>query len=89
MSPELSENLRGEDGLTQPSCHSCKRSNKRKVVHLLLLPELHLHLLVPQLVLADAVAGDEVAADVGQLWVLLPCFFDQTKKQIVVNLEAH
>lgn len=50
-------------------------------VHLLLLPELHLHLLVPGVVLADAVSCDEVAADVGQLRVLLPRFLDQTGKK--------
>lgn len=41
--------------------------------HFLLFSELHLHLLVAWLVLADAVAGDEVAANVGQLRILLPC----------------
>lgn len=45
-------------------------------MYLLLFPELHLHLLVPGLVFPDAVASDEVAADVSQLRVLLPCFFN-------------
>lgn len=48
-------------------------------VYLLLFPELHLHLLVARLVLADAVAGDEVVANISQLRVLLPRFFDQTE----------
>lgn len=51
-----------------------------KSVYLLLLPELHLHLLVARLVFADAVAGDEVAADVSQLGVLLPRFFDEATR---------
>ncbi len=45
--------------------------------YLLLLSELHLHLFVARLVLADAVTCDEVATDVGQLWVLLPCLLDK------------
>ncbi|TNN38748.1 hypothetical protein EYF80_051080 [Liparis tanakae] len=49
--------------------------------YLLLLPELHLHLLVARLVLADAVSGDEVAADVRQLRVLLPGLFDQAAEE--------
>ncbi len=51
-------------------------------LYLLLFPELNLHLLVPQLVLADAVASDEVAANVSQLWVLLACLFDETEEDI-------
>lgn len=47
-----------------------------------MFPELNLHLLVPQLVLADAVASDEVAADVSQLWVLLARLFDETEEDI-------
>ncbi len=50
------------------------------LTYLLLFPELHLHLLVPQLVLANTVACDEVAADVSQLWVLLARLFDQTEE---------
>lgn len=50
------------------------------VSHLFLLPELRFHLLVARLVLPDAVSGDEVAADVSQLWVLFASFLDQSKK---------
>lgn len=45
--------------------------------YLFLFPELHFHLLVPELVFANAVAGDEVAADVSQLRVLFSCLFDK------------
>lgn len=48
--------------------------------YLLLFPELHLHLFVTRLVLADAVASDEVAADVSEFWVLFPRLFDQTEE---------
>lgn len=47
--------------------------------YLLLLPELHLHLLVPELVFANAVSSDEVAADIRQLWVLFSCLFDKAE----------
>lgn len=50
----------------------------RVFLYLLLFPELNFHLLVPELVFANAVAGDEVAADVSQLWVLFSCLFDKT-----------
>jgi len=48
-----------------------------------LLSELHLHLFVARLVLADAVTCDEVATDVGQLWVLLPCLLDKPDTHII------
>jgi len=54
-----------------------KREGVRVREYLFLFPELHLHLLVAWLVLANAVASDEVAADVGQLWVLLAGLFDE------------
>lgn len=53
--------------------------------YLLLFPELHLHLFVTRLVLADAVAGDEVAADVSEFWVLFPRLFDQTEEDTSVR----
>lgn len=53
--------------------------------YLLLFPELHLHLFVTRLVLADAVAGDEVAADVSKFWVLFPRLFDQTEEDTSVK----
>ncbi len=69
----------------QEACvSSCSLSNISTwilSVYLLLFPKLHLHLLVPRLVLANAVAGDEVAADVSQLWVLLPRLFDETEEE--------
>ena len=49
-------------------------------VYLLLFPKLHLHLFVPWLVLANALASNEVAADISQLWVLLPRLFDKTEE---------
>lgn len=54
----------------------------RVFIYLLLLPELDLHLLVPELVFADAVSGNEVAADISQLWVLFPCLLDQAENTI-------
>lgn len=53
--------------------------------YLLLFPELHLHLFVTRLVLADAVAGDEVAANVSEFWVLFPRLFDQTEEDTSVR----
>lgn len=54
---------------------------KLSLSYLLLLPELHLHLFVAGLVLANAVASDEVAAYISKLWVLLPCLLDKTGEQ--------
>lgn len=51
----------------------------RVFLYLLLFPELNFHLLVPELVFANAVASDEVAADISQLWVLFSCLFDKTE----------
>lgn len=51
-------------------------------LYLLLLPEFHLHLLVPWLVFTNAMASNKVVADVSQLWVLLSCLFDKTEKEM-------
>lgn len=48
-------------------------------MYLLLLPELNLHLLVPELVFPNAVSSDEVTADISQLWVLFSCLFDKAE----------
>ena len=50
-----------------------------ELAHLLLLTEFDLHLLVPRLVLADAVPGDEIAAYVGEFGVLLSSLLYEPK----------
>lgn len=76
--------MRKKRGLFRMSCLNYLNKkgpqHEHRCQYLLLFSELHLHLFVPWLVFANAVTGDEVAADVRQLWVLLPCLFDETEE---------